>query len=317
MTKTIIAITFLATILLILPIASIPTYAPSTSFTVTPAGVQAHTLGANCYAFIPAFRINFGNAFADAQRQSVNGVPGHLATLNSAAEEAFADAVAGGQKGWIGYTRDPGFLIPGAPTVTERDGFQWGWVTGETPVYTNWVGGGPNNANNNELYAENNAFQPNFWNDIDFFNRNFPERGYFAEFPGACLKIVEIDVKPGSDPNSYPCKDVNKEIPVAVLSDAGFDATTIDADTVKYGVNGNEAAEVHEKKGLAKRHVEDKNKDGLPDMVFHFKLSDTGFSCDDIPAGENSIILNSILTGTTTGGPPPFEGTDSLRLVRQ
>lgn len=127
---------------------------------------------------------------------------------------------------------------------------------------------------------------------------------------------VDIDVKPGSDPNSYPCKDVNKEIPVAVLSDAAFDATTIDADTVRYGVNGNEAAEVHEKKGDAKRHVEDKNKDGLPDMVFHFKLSDTGFSCDDIAPGKNSITLNSILTGTTIGG-QNFEGTDFLRLVRQ
>jgi len=128
---------------------------------------------------------------------------------------------------------------------------------------------------------------------------------------------VDVDVKPGSDPNSYPCKDVNKEIPVAVLSDAGFDATTIDADTVRYGVNGNEAAEVHEKKGAAKRHVEDKNKDGLLDMVFHFKLSDTGFSCDDIAPGENSITLNSMLTGISTDGQTIFEGSDLLRLVRK
>lgn len=296
MTKTIIAITFLATILLILPIASIPAYAPSPSFTVTPAGVQAHTLGANCYAFVPAFRINFGNAFVDAQRQSVNGVPGHLATLNSPAEEAFADTVAGGQKGWIGYTRDPGFLIPGAPTVTEIDGFQWGWVTGETPVFNNWVGGAPNNANNNELYAENNAFGT-FWNDIDFFNRNFPERGYFVEFPGACLKIVDIDIKPGSDPNSINTKSKGV-IPVAILGSDTFDVTDIDVTILAFGPSG--ASPSHDPAG----HLEDVNDDGFTDLVTHYKQKETGLASGDTDA---------CITGATTAG-IPIDGCDSVKV---
>jgi len=162
-----------------------------------------------------------------------------------------------------------------------------------------------------------NTFGPGFA-DITSFTWEIGRSGS-GGFDNVCILFnptidVGIDVKPGSDPNSYPCKDVNKEIPVAVLSTEDFDATTIDADTVRYGVNGNEAAEVHQKKGEAKRHVEDKNKDGLLDMVFHFKLSDTGFSCSDIATGEKSVLLSSTLTGKTTD--EVFEGTDSLRLVR-
>ncbi len=91
---------------------------------------------------------------------------------------------------------------------------------------------------------------------------------------------------------------------MAILSDAGFDATTVDADSVRFGITGTEAAEVHEKNGNAKRHVEDVDKDGLPDMVFHFRFGDTGFSCADIPAQEKSVTLTGNLTGTTNGGMP-------------
>ena len=89
MTKKIIAITFLATILLILPIASTPVLA----FTVQPANVPALPLNGNCYAAVPLppfLGRTFGAAFAAAPSQSVNGVPGHLATLNTPAEHALS-----------------------------------------------------------------------------------------------------------------------------------------------------------------------------------------------------------------------------------
>jgi len=126
---------------------------------------------------------------------------------------------------------------------------------------------------------------------------------------------VEIDIKPGSDPNSWPCRKANDDLPVAILSTDSFDATTVDADSVRFGKTGTEAAEVHEKKDKAKRHVEDKNGDGLLDMVFHFRFGDTGFSCDDIPAGEKSVTLDAKLTGTADGA--VIEGGDSLRLVKE
>ncbi len=125
--------------------------------------------------------------------------------------------------------------------------------------------------------------------------------------------VAQIDIKPRSDPNSWPCKKVNNPFPVALLSDATFDATTVDADSVRFGKSGIAAAEAHTKNGKAKRHVEDVNKDGLPDMVFHFRFGDTGFSCADISLSEKSVTLPGTLTGNANG--TAFRGQDSLRLV--
>ena len=128
----------------------------------------------------------------------------------------------------------------------------------------------------------------------------------------SCGNPVEIDIKPGSDPSSYGC-GAGGNIPVAVLGSEVFDATTIDAGTVRFGKIGNETGEVHEKKGEAKRHVEDFNEDGFADMIFHFDFSSTGFSCDDIPAGEKSVTLDGTLTGIAGGD--PFSASSDIRLV--
>ena len=156
---------------------------------VQPSGVPALSLNGNCYAAVPlnpGFDRTYGGAFALAPGQSVNGIPGHLATLNSPAEDALTLAFP---QGWIGYTRDAGFLLPGAPTMLEQDGFQWGWVTGETPVSTNWFAPQePNNANNNELYATHNTFNGQ-WNDIDINGFGNTVQRMIVEFPNACTEI--------------------------------------------------------------------------------------------------------------------------------
>jgi len=298
MTKSIIAITFLATILLILPIASIPAYAPSTSFTVVPSGVQAHTLGQNCYAAVPlpgGFGRTYGAAFTAAQAQSVNGVPGHLATLNSPAEQAFTLAFP---QGWIGYTRDTNFLPAGAPTIPGGPPTGgWGWVTGETPVSEDWAGGEPNNANNNEKYATHNTFGGK-WNDIDFNGFGFQVSRMIVEFPGACLKIVDIDIKPGSDPNSINTKSKGV-VPVAILGSATFDVTDVDVTTLAFGPSGT-ASPTHDPAG----HLEDVNNDGFIDLVTHYKQKDTGLASGDTSA---------CITGTTTAG-IPINGCDSTKV---
>jgi choice-of-anchor C domain-containing protein len=127
---------------------------------------------------------------------------------------------------------------------------------------------------------------------------------------------VDIDIKPNSDPSSFGCKS-RGSIPVAILSDADFDATEVDADTVRFGKNGDEAGEVHQKNGHAKRHVEDVNKDGLDDLVLHFDFTKTGFSCDDIPDGEKSVTLTGKLTGNLTAdaGGTAIKGESDIRLV--
>ena len=47
------------------------------------------------------------------------------------------------------------------------------------------------------------------------------------------------------------------------------------------------------------------NDDGFDDMVFHFKVSDTGITCGDTEA---------ILTGKTFGG-DSITGTDAVKTV--
>jgi hypothetical protein len=126
--------------------------------------------------------------------------------------------------------------------------------------------------------------------------------------------LVTIDIKPGTFPNPVNCTAINEVIPVAILSTSNFDATTIDAATVRFGKTGAEAAETHKDRfGNAKRHVEDVNTDGLPDLVFHFRGGDTGFNCGNI-TGESFAELPARLTGKTKNG-TAIAGEDLIRLI--
>ena len=128
---------------------------------------------------------------------------------------------------------------------------------------------------------------------------------------------VDIDIIPGSDPNTWPCRNTAEDLPVAILTTDTFDATTIDAASVRFGKTGTEASEVHrDAGGKAERHVADVNGDGRDDLVFHFHFGDTGFSCDDIPQGQESVGLRARLTGEADG-PVAIAGEDTLQLVRQ
>jgi hypothetical protein len=127
---------------------------------------------------------------------------------------------------------------------------------------------------------------------------------------------VDIDIIPGSDPNTWPCQNTEEDLPVVILSTEDFDATNVDAGSVRFGKAGTEASEVHrDEEGNAERHVEDVNGDGRDDLVFHFRFGDTGFSCDDIPEGQDSVGLRARLAGEAEG--KPLAGEDALQLVQQ
>jgi hypothetical protein len=90
----------------------------------------------------------------------------------------------------------------------------------------------------------------------------------------------------------------------------------VNADLIRFGEMGTEAEEVHRTQdGSAKRHEEDVNGDGSLDLVFHFRFGDTGFSCDDIPAGATEKTLIGKLQGKTLDG-TDFSAADELRLVK-
>jgi|GEM_PF-4357631 len=128
---------------------------------------------------------------------------------------------------------------------------------------------------------------------------------------GACGIWVQIDIKPGSDPNSINLKSKGT-IPVAILSTEGFNAPDeVNPSSLKFGPEGEEGAQINEIGGKRnpKPHcgVEDVNDDGLPDLVCHFKTQDTGFESGD---------TEGILKGQTLDGIPiPIEGRDSVRIV--
>ena len=116
---------------------------------------------------------------------------------------------------------------------------------------------------------------------------------------------VNIDIKPGSFPNSINCKNQNEVIAVAVLTAEEFDALTVDHTTVSF--EGASETHVDKKTGNPVRHIEDVDHDGDLDIVFHFRLGDTDLSC-------NSTL--GILVGNTYDG-IPIEGTDSVRMVKR
>lgn len=108
---------------------------------------------------------------------------------------------------------------------------------------------------------------------------------------------VDIDIKPGSFPNSVNPRSKGV-IPVAIMTTDSFDATGVDLNTVLFGKTGNEAAPVQ-------FAFEDVDLDGDIDMILHFNTQATGIQCGDTSAS---------LTGKTFSG-QAIEGADSVNTV--
>ena len=63
---------------------------------------------------------------------------------------------------------------------------------------------------------------------------------------------IDIDIKPGSDPNSINCYNRSEVITVAILSTDTFDALTVDHTTVTFEVASEK--HVNGKDGVPRRH---------------------------------------------------------------
>jgi hypothetical protein len=124
----------------------------------------------------------------------------------------------------------------------------------------------------------------------------------FSTVVGERLK-VDIDIKPGSDPNSINCNNEKNVITVAILTTEEFDATTVDHTTVSF--EGATETHVDKKSGEPRRHEEDVDYDGDIDLVFHFRLVDTDLACD---------FQEGTLTGETFDG-QAIAGTDAVRMI--
>jgi hypothetical protein len=133
----------------------------------SPASAVPIIFGDNAYEFVNAGSISWSAADAAATGMTFMGQSGHLATIGSAAENAFIDAMlTSGTEYWLGGFQPSGSIEPGGG---------WTWVNGDglipgsnfTAVYANWASGEPNNAGNAEkflaMYAGGTASGK--WND--------------------------------------------------------------------------------------------------------------------------------------------------------
>ncbi len=144
------------------------------------------------------------------------------------------------------------------------------------------------------LIIDNDPFDPDLLDDFEVFpypwdasdnvtlaNPEFtpgdpmavPGQGDFEGVLQATVpKTVDVDVE------GRVCNQGSGVVPIVLYSTPDFDATTVDHTTVTMG----NASESHKNKktGAPVRHVEDRNGDGLDDLVFHFRFADSGLPCD-------------------------------------
>lgn len=108
---------------------------------------------------------------------------------------------------------------------------------------------------------------------------------------------VQIDIKPGSDPNAINPRNQGV-VPVAILGSSNFDVNLVDQASVRLG-----PGEAKPQNG--KGHLEDVNGDGVFDLVFQFPTQDIKLRCFD-----RALVL----TGNTTGG-KSILGVDAVVTV--
>ncbi|UCH87699.1 MAG: FG-GAP repeat protein [Dehalococcoidia bacterium] len=112
-------------------------------------------------------------------------------------------------------------------------------------------------------------------------------------FTVALAITVDVDIKPGGDPNSINLK-CHGVIPVAILTTEDFDASMVDAESVLF-------------EGATAKHwaLEDVDKDGDEDLILHFRCQEVSIERD---------ATEACLEGETYDG-RDIEGCDSVRLV--
>lgn len=112
---------------------------------------------------------------------------------------------------------------------------------------------------------------------------------------------VEIDIKPGSEPNCFN-NDGHGVIPVAILGSAEFDVTTIDAGSVM--LEGLAVKAVGKSNKLL-AHYEDVDSDGYDDLVVQIEDDDLIFEEGDTTATVTGNLNNGM----------PIQGSDTICIV--
>ncbi len=134
------------------------------------------------------------------------------------------------------------------------------------------------------------------------FVAHFPDhtQAVYRADPVASELQVSVDIKPGGNPNSINLKSKGT-VPVAILSTDGFDATTVDPETVKLA----NAPVKTKKNGTLMAAQEDVDGDGRLDLLVHVDTQDLKLEESDTEA---------VLEAKTFSG-AALNGSDSVRIV--
>lgn len=111
---------------------------------------------------------------------------------------------------------------------------------------------------------------------------------------------IDIDIKPGSYPNSINVERSKGVIPVAIFGSDVLDVSYIDRSSLRFGPG--DATPKHRSGG----HLDDVNNDGYMDLVSHYPVQDTGLVPGDASACVRGMLMNGV---------DAFVGCDSVRTV--
>ncbi len=182
---------------------------------------------------------------------------------------------------------DPSFVPPPGVLLTEETalGFNAGWLDAAYDMSVNPTFEGI--AHTSSTLTIEWVASGDGWQGID------DESWAIDNLEVALDGKVDIDIKPGSDPNSIKLASKGV-VPVAILTTGDFDTSTLDPVTVLFA-------------GAAPLRwaVEDVDLDGDLDLLLHFKTRELNLDENDVEA---------VLIGMTFGG-ETIIGTDAVHIV--
>jgi PKD repeat protein len=127
---------------------------------------------------------------------------------------------------------------------------------------------------------------------------------------------VAVDIQPGKAPNTLSVKKPGSTLPVAILSTANFDATSVDPATITLGnESGVDTPVARSSTGtLVVNAPFDMNGDGRPDLVVHFYVADLQANGDlSMTVGTTQTM---ILRGKTKSPDSrSVRGTDQIAIT--